>query len=101
MKFNFSTLCNPAKLYIVLAVLTFFIGIFNGIGIMILLVNLFFAFIWTYILNWLCKKGYQYFSWFIVLFPYIILLIVLMGVKTPLTIDQRKFLHTIKIQGPI
>ena len=102
MKFNFSTLCAPAKLYIVLGFLTFFIGIFNGISIVILLINLLFAFIWTYILGWLCKKGYKYISWFIVLFPYILLVIVITGViKKPLTLNQRKFLHTIKVQGPI
>ena len=81
--------------------LTFFIGIFKGIGTQILLINLLFAFLWTYILGWLCEKGYQYLSWFVVFFPYIILLIALMGVEKPLTIEQRQFLHAIKVQGPI
>ena len=102
MTFNFSTLCAPAKLYIILGIFTFFIGLFKGISFVILLINLLFAFIWTYILGWLCKKGYKYISWFIVLFPYILLLIVITGVKKiPLTLNQRKFLHTIKLQGAI
>lgn len=42
--------------------------------------RLIFICIFTFILNWLCSKGYINFSWFLLYFPYIFLLVVVIGV---------------------
>jgi hypothetical protein len=76
---EFNTLCTPAKLYFALAVLSSVVGLIYNMSIMAILIKLLFAFIWTYILNWICKKGYKSVSWFLVLLPYIIMGLSLLG----------------------
>jgi hypothetical protein len=98
MNTDFSKLCTPAKLYFAIAVLACVIALFSGVGILAVFIKLIFAFIWTYILSWLCKKGYQSFSWFLVLLPYIIILLGVIGVMT-LTKSQRNLLNAIQLQG--
>jgi predicted PurR-regulated permease PerM len=80
MQKAFSELCTPAKIYFSLAILSIFIGLFNGIHIVMILTKLFFAFIWTYILAWLCKKGLKTLSWFLVILPFIMIFLVLFGI---------------------
>lgn len=80
MNAEFMKLCTPAKIYFSLAVLSILLGLFNGIHIFMILSKLFFAFIWTYVLAWLCTKGYKTLSWILVLLPFIVLFLVLLGV---------------------
>ena len=77
----FKELCNPAKLYFVIAMLSVLFGIFANFRVFFILTKIVFAFIYTLILNFLCKKGYKSFSWFLVLLPYILILIVLIGFR--------------------
>ena len=76
---EFSKLCTPAKIYFVIAVISCIFALFNGMGVFAVIVKLFFAFIWTFILSWLCEKGYKNLSWFLVLLPYVMILLVLFG----------------------
>ena len=55
-KETFSKLCTPAKIYFSLAILSIILGFFNGFHPMMIIIKLVFAFIWTYVLSWLCKK---------------------------------------------
>ena len=77
---DFKELCTPAKLYFFLAVLACVIALFNRVAFSTVLVKLVFAFIWTYILSWLCKKGWKSLAWFLVLLPYILILLVLLRI---------------------
>jgi predicted PurR-regulated permease PerM len=101
MKMNktFAKLCTPAKIYFTLAVLSIIIGFFNGIHILAVLVKLFFAFIWTYILAWLCKKGFKAISWFLVLLPFIMIVLVFFGVMK--NIKQVHQLNPLQDQMPV
>jgi hypothetical protein len=56
------------------------IELFNGIGILSISIKLVFAFIWTFILGWVCKKGYKSISWVLVALPYIIILLEMFGI---------------------
>jgi hypothetical protein len=47
----------------------------NGIS----LVNILFTLFWTWVLNRLCSAGYIRVSWFLVLFPYLLLFIALIA----------------------
>ena len=98
MNVNLQKLCTPAKLYLAIAVLAVIMGLFSGVSIMALFLNLLFACIWTYILSFLCKKGYQSLSWFLVLLPYIFILLAVLGIMK-LTQSQRNMLNTIQLQG--
>jgi hypothetical protein len=79
MNKDFSQLCTPSKIYFVIAVIACVIALFSGMGIVSVFVKLVFAFIWTFILNWLCNKGYKSLSWFLVLLPYVIILLAFIG----------------------
>ncbi len=74
---EFRNLCTPAKIYFVLAVLSCLIALYNRIAFSAVFVKLIFAFIWTYVLSWLCSKGLKNVAWFLVLLPYIIILLVM------------------------
>lgn len=72
----FKELCTPAKIYFIIALLSTFLAIFNRVCcIETTLTNLVFALIWTFILSWLCSKGYESVSWFLVLLPYVLILL--------------------------
>ena len=72
---SFSQLCTPAQIYFALTILATVLAIFNRVPIFAVLMKLFFAFGWTYILNMLCNSGYKNVSWFLVLFPYIMIML--------------------------
>ena len=88
MNKRFEELCSPAKLYFVLAVIACIIALFNGVKIMAVTVNLIIAFLWTAALSWICGKGFSNVSWFLVLFPYILMLLVFFKLARDVTNSQ-------------
>ena len=95
---NFSNFCTPAKIYLIIAILASITAVFNGVPVIISFWNLFFAMGWTYILAFLCKKGYETISWFLVLLPYIIMALAFLNIYR-VTHEQKKFLRAVKLQG--
>ena len=79
-KDTFKKLCTPAQVYLVIAVLAALLALVNRNSVTNVVVNLLFALIWTYVLSWLCNKGYKNLSWFLVLLPYVILLLGILGI---------------------
>ena len=73
-----SNLCTPAKLY----------GFVSLISVAGLLVNGqvsgavgqgIFAALWVFVLGWICSKGWSGLSWFLVLLPVILVVILIMA----------------------
>lgn len=95
---EFSKLCTPAKIYFAIAVISAVFGLFNGMSIMFAFWKLVFAFIWTYVLGWLCNKGYTSISWFLVLLPYIIIVLAMLNLYH-VTHEQRQVMRTLQLQG--
>lgn len=95
---DFSKLCTPSKIYFAIAVIAAIVGLFNGFSLMSAALNLVFAFIWTYVLGYLCSKGYSSISWFLVLLPYIIMILAMFNIYH-VTYDQRQWLRNVKLQG--
>jgi hypothetical protein len=95
---DFSKLCTPAKIYFAIAVIATVIALVSGASIMMAFWKLVFAFIWTFILGWLCDKGYTSISWFLVLLPYIIILLAMFGIYH-ITHEQRQMMRTVQLQG--
>ena len=95
---DFSQLCTPAKLYFAIAVIASVIALFSGIGVIAVALKLMFAFIWTFILSWLCDKGYKNISWFLVLLPYIIIALAMFGIYR-VTRGQSQILKSLQLQG--
>ena len=79
MNTDFDKLCTPAKLYFALSILSCIIMLFNKNSIIAVFSKLIFAFLWAYILGWLCNKGYKTISWFLVLLPFIMIFLVSVG----------------------
>ena len=98
MQKEFSKLCTPARLYFVIAVIASVVALLSKVSIFAVFFKLIFAFIWTFILGWLCKKGYDSLSWFLVLLPYIIILLAVIGIMK-ISKDQRNMLNQLQLQG--
>lgn len=77
---EFGKICTPAKLYFALALLSIFFGLFSRFSIMAILGKLLFALVYTFILSWLCKIGLSALSWFLVLLPFVLILLMLFGI---------------------
>ena len=88
MNKRFEELCTPAKLYFVLAVVSCIIALFNRVAFMHVAVNLIIAFIWTAALSWICGKGFSCVSWFLVLIPYIIMVLVFFKLSKDISKSQ-------------
>ena len=93
------SLCTPAFIFFILSVLSLFVMLFDNLEnthsycfgnvscnvantSMVFIVKIVFIVAWTWFLDILCSRGYERVSWFIVLLPYIMLLLVLMFVAT-------------------
>lgn len=77
---EFEKICTPAKIYFAIAILSIFVGLFSGFNVLAILSKLFFALIYTFILSWLCKIGLSALSWFLVLLPFVLILLMLFGI---------------------
>ena len=75
---NISRICTPAMLYLILSILAILGAMVNDFSIMTILGKTIFVLIWTWFLNFLCSKGYGGISWFLVLLPFIFIIIVLL-----------------------
>ena len=67
----FKNLCTPAHLYLVLSIIAIIIGFFNKFSAMAIIVKMFWVALWTYLLNFLCKKGLSTVAWIFVVLPFI------------------------------
>ena len=70
----FKTLCTPAHLYLVLSIITVIVAFFNQFSAMAIVIKMIWIFLWTYLLNCLCKKGFSTISWILVLIPFVAIL---------------------------
>ena len=98
MQKEFSKLCTPAKIYFAIALVASIIMLFKGVSFLTVFVKLVFAFIWTFVLGWLCKKGFSSLSWFLVLLPYIILILAMFRIYH-VSSDQKQILRNLQLQG--
>ena len=87
-------LCTPAYIYLVISVLSLISMMFQNMGnnntfclgeyecevgntAAIFLMQGGYIIFWTFVLNAICKAGYKNLSWFLVLFPFLLLFIAL------------------------
>ena len=96
MNKTFEKMCSPAKIYFGIAVLASLYALIKMVPIGLILSKLFFAVLWTFILSWLCKKGYSSLSWFLVLFPYVVLL--LASLRIAYIVEHKEIFKAVKLQ---
>ena len=80
MNKEFQQLCTPARLYLVISIVSIFIALFNHFNLVAVAIKILFTIVWTLVLACLCDKGFTYLSWFLVLFPYILILLAALGI---------------------
>lgn len=97
MQKEFRKLCTPAKIYFAIAVIATIVGLFKGVGLMMAFMKILFAFIWTFILGYLCDKGYSAISWFLVLLPYIVIALAMFKIAE--ITQHRGIMRTLQLQG--
>ena len=73
----FKSLCLPSKVYFVLSfigILASFLSpsVFGGATFIVHLVHLVYLVFWTWVLNLICKAGYKWISWVLVLAPFLL-----------------------------
>jgi hypothetical protein len=73
---NFSSMCTPAKVYFAIFLVNILFMLFHRVRLALVFSKILFGSIWTYLLTWLCKKGYKSVSWFLVLLPFIMIAVV-------------------------
>jgi hypothetical protein len=91
----FNSLCTPAQLYLGMSVLAVFTQCYQNVGnpnmfacglmkastpinnIFYIAFEVLYVLGWTYLLNILCKKGYNQLSWLLVLLPFIAMFILI------------------------
>lgn len=71
---TYEELCTPAKIYIVLSVISILFSILNSFSFTSILLKLFFIPLWAWLLNYLCNIGFETVSWIIVFLPFIVML---------------------------
>ena len=88
-------LCTPAFIFFVISILSIFVMIFQNVEntdqycfgnvscsvantSMIFIFKIVTIVVWTWLLDVLCARGYENLAWFILLFPYILLMLVIL-----------------------
>lgn len=95
----FNKICVPAKIYSAIAVIITIIGLLNGLHIVYAFWKMVFTFIWTFVLSFLCNKGYTSISWLLVLLPYILIVLAMFNTYQ-VTEEDDGTLILFGLQGP-
>ena len=107
------SLCTPAQIYFVISTVSilamlsqnvmndnmYTIGYYRTLmpfnNMVTFVCKILYVLFWTYALNFLCKKGYTTFSWFLVFFPFIAMfvligLVILLGARNSMMMIASK-----------
>ena len=71
------SICSPALLYLIFAIIAIISMIFSKVSASTIAIKGLFALIWTWFLNFLCSKGHEGVSWFLVILPFVFLALVI------------------------
>ena len=89
---SFRNWCNPAYFYFIVSMVAILIMVIQNYGntdvyclgdyscnvtstFLIFIIKVVYVLFWTWILNLICKSGFESISWFLVLLPFIIMFI--------------------------
>lgn len=91
---SFRNWCTPAYFYFIISIFAIIIMTIQNFGntnvyclgdytcgvtstFLIFIIKMLYVLFWTWILNLLCKNGYESISWFLVLLPYVVMFILI------------------------
>lgn len=72
---SLSNLCKPAFIYFVISSFLIVMGIFYKFQTSTLFAKIIFVLFWTWFLNFLCKQGKTNISWFLLILPYVVIIL--------------------------
>jgi hypothetical protein len=68
---------------------------------MVFIVEILFLIFWTWLLNFICSRGYPSVAWFILLFPYILLMFVVLMIASDIrNISNKSLVETTSVIAP-
>ena len=73
----FKKTCTPAQLYFILGLIAIIGSLKLNIKFNMTILNVCILLLWTFLLNMFCNWGWGGLSWFLVLLPYVLLLLVI------------------------
>ena len=85
---TWNNLCSPAQLYFIMTALGFLFtawGFPKSLTTSTVLYQGLIALIWTYLLGWICTKGWSGVSWFLVIAPIVLSILVMFTLKKEIT----------------
>jgi len=68
-------ICPPAQFYLILSVFFLIGGVFYKFSIITLIFKVVFIGLWTWFLNWLCKKDLNVMSWILAFVPFLVVIL--------------------------
>jgi len=71
---DITTFCAPSQVNLLFGVIGFVIA-FTSVGIIASFSHLFVTLLWCLVLNYLCSIGWKNVAWFLVLWPFIVLIL--------------------------
>jgi hypothetical protein len=67
------SLCSPALLYLFFGIISIISMIYSKTNMQTVAMKGLFIAIWTWFLNFLCSKGHEGISWFLVILPFVVM----------------------------
>jgi hypothetical protein len=67
------SLCSPALLYLIIGIIAIVSMIYSKTDMQTVAMKGLFVALWTWFLNFLCSKGHEGISWFLVILPFVIM----------------------------
>ena len=75
------SLCSPALLYFIIGIMAIVSMVYSKTDMQTVAMKGLFIAIWTWFLNFLCSKGHEGISWFLVILPFVIMALVIVAMS--------------------
>ena len=75
------SLCSPALLYLIIALMAIISMIYSKTDMQTIAMKGLFVIIYTWFLNFLCSKGHEGISWFLVILPFVVMALAIVAMS--------------------
>ena len=97
------SLCSPALLYLIIAIIAIISMIYSKTDMQTVAMKTLFVIIYTWFLNFLCSKGHEGISWFLVILPFVVMALFIVAMSNiiggKLAQQNEKFTNNNHSQG--
>jgi hypothetical protein len=75
------SLCGPSLLYLIIGIISIVMMIYSKTDMKTVAMKGLFIAIWTWFLNFLCSKGHEGISWFLVILPFVVMALAVLAMS--------------------